>query len=114
MEHSIEAGIQQYRQEKSADDIDLIAEVRGILISSGLFNKLAAYDNNRFILEAKGKTSSAQRFLLNRFWSSQLSQAKKVSIEQRYSLIPNGEITDWLRLFKSCVLPFIIENNLPM
>lgn len=105
---------EQYHQTKDANDIDLTAVVRTILVEAGLLQYvIAAYDNDRFILEAQNKPSEVQRFLLNRYWSFQLMQSEKSSIEERSYLIPNGEIEDWIRLFQNKVLPFILENNLP-
>lgn len=111
----LQQGIKQYYQPKNPNDMDLVAIVREDLISSGLANHLpTAYDNSRFIQEAVGKDSNVQRFLLNRYWTQQLMSAKQVSIEERYCLIPNGDVQDWLRLFRSKVLPFIIQNDLPI
>lgn len=111
----IDPAVAQYLQQKPEDDIDLIKEVRDVMLASGLHNLVTAnFDTNRFILEAQGKNSSAQRFLLNRFWTFQLMSSVKPSTEERYCLIPNGTVEDWLRLFKTKVLPFVIENNLPV
>ncbi len=35
------------------------------------------------------------------------------SEEERYCLIPNGSSEDWLKLFQSKILPFLMANNLP-
>lgn len=113
--NSINAATQQYYQPKPADDIDLIAEVRATLVAAGLGNKLAeAFDTNRFILEAAGKHSSVQRYFMNRYWGQQLLYAKVQSIDERYCLLPNGTIQDWLNLFQQKILPFVIANDLPM
>jgi hypothetical protein len=106
--------LSHYAQPTPDGDIDLVQEVRTRLLNSGLHSKvIEAYDNNRFIVEAENKISDVQRFLLNRYWNSQLMSCNKPSIEERYCLIPNGEIKDWLRLFEQKVLPFVIENELP-
>ncbi|MCK9517318.1 MAG: hypothetical protein M0Q87_14945 [Ottowia sp.] len=111
----LQKGVDQYYQPKNPNDMDLVAIVREDLINSGLANHLStAYDNSRFIQEAVGKDSNVQRFLLNRYWTQQLMSAKQVSIEERYCLIPNGDVQDWLRLFRSKVLPFIVQNDLPV
>lgn len=110
----IKQGITQYTQDKPEGDIDLVDEVRQLLIGSGLQSKLPFYDNNRFIKEAEGKHSQAQRYLLNRYWTHQLSLAPVVSIEERYCLIPDGDIGQWLNLFRAKVLPFVIQFNLPV
>jgi hypothetical protein len=108
------AGVAQYYQPKPEGDIDLVSEVRRVLVEAGL-NQLveANYDNNRFIVDAANKPSSVQRFLLNRFWNYQLVSCEAVSIDERYCLIPNGTVQDWLKLFTEKVLPFAIANQLP-
>jgi hypothetical protein len=111
----LDEGIAQYVQPKPEGDIDLIKEVRDSMLAAGLHNAVyAGFDTNRFIIEAQGKNSAAQRFLLNRFWTLQLMSSVRPSTEERYCLIPNGTVQDWLRLFKAKVLPFVIENNLPV
>jgi len=112
--NAVQNGIDQYQRPRELGETDLITEVRNCLISSGLLqNVITAYDNNRFIMEAKDKTSDVQRFLLNRYWSQQLMLSNSPSIEERYCLIPNGAIADWLSLFKDKILPFVIAHNLP-
>ena len=105
---------EEYIKPREETDLDLVTIVRTMLIDSGLMQQvLAAYDTDRFILEARNRPSEAQRFLLNRYWSYQLMKSDKSSIEERTYLIPNGEVSDWLRMFQAKILPFIIENNLP-
>lgn len=114
-DNKLQQGIEQYHQPKDAADVDLIQAVRDHLNNSGLNNRVTAfYDSNRFIIEARDKNSNAQRFLLNRYWSLQLMTSPKPSTEERFCLIPNGTTEDWLKLFKNKVLPFVIENNLPV
>jgi hypothetical protein len=111
----LQDGVQEYYQPKPDGDIDLVLEVRSRMLSCGLHaNVQVGFDNNRFIIEATGKPSQVQRHLLNRYFSQQLASSSKPSIEERYCLIPNGEIKDWLTLFEQKVLPFLMENNLPM
>lgn len=105
--------MEHYKQPKPNGDIDLIAEVRQRMIKAGLSHRIAHFDNHKFIQEANGKESSVQRYLLNRYWTSQLLHSSTVSIEERYCLIPDGMISDWLDLFQARVLPFVIANDLP-
>lgn len=110
---TIVQAIEHYKQPKPTGDIDLIAEVRQRMITAGLGQRIAHFDNHKFIQEAIGKESSVQRYLLNRYWTSQLLHSSTVSIEERYCLIPDGRIDDWLDLFQAKILPFIIQNDLP-
>lgn len=106
--------LSQYYVEKPKDDYDLITLVRTMLINSGLsVNAINYYDTHPLIIGSIGKISTVQRFNLNRFWSLQLMSTNSHSEEERYCLIPNGSIQDWLKLFESKVLPFIIQNSLP-
>lgn len=110
-----ETAMAQFKLPKPADDIDLVKEVRDILLSGGLHAAVAAnFDTNRFIIEAQGKISPVQRHLLNRYWTMQLMYSSKPTTEERYCLIPDGQVTDWLRLFKDKVFPFVLENHLPV
>jgi len=112
---NFKTGIDAYNQVKPDGDIDLIAEVRDILTRAGIIEPLSnAYDNDRFIIEAVGKVSTIQRYLLNRYWTKQLIASGKPTSEERYTLIPNGEISDWLKLFESKIIPFALDNNLPL
>jgi len=114
LQETLKPAIDYYHSPKMDGDIDLVTEVRNMLVASGLLPKVqTCFDTNRFIIEASGKASDVQRFLLNRYWSQQLMSSSRHSIEERYCLIPDGTITDWLHLFQTKVLPFIIANDLP-
>lgn len=115
MNQVIQEGIARYQQGRKEHDIDLVQEVRDSMMSSGLGLKIPeAFNNSRFIIEAEGKAADVQRFLLNRYWNQQLMASAKQSMDERYCLIPDGTVEDWLKLFKQKVLPFVIENNLPI
>lgn len=101
-----------YTRARHENELDLVDEVRKLLVESGLSKSLYLYENNRFILEAKDKAPGVQRFLLNRFWTLQLSLCPD-SLQERYCLIPDGKVEDWLSLFKIKILPFILQKGLP-
>lgn len=104
-----------FKTAPAAGDIDLVSEIRSMLISNGLGALIAAnYDSHRHIIDATNKPSEVQRFFLNRFWNLQLMKAPEVSIEERYNLLPNGDTINWLDAFKSKVMPFIIKHRLPV
>lgn len=106
--------VSQYYEKRAPGDKDLIAIVRRELESAGLGLKLpAAYDNNRFIMDARDKTPVVQRHFLNRYWSLQIMSSPKPSTEERFCLINDGTVEEWIVLFKAKILPFIIENDLP-
>lgn len=109
-----QAAVSDYHRKRQEGDIDLIKKVRDELVAAGLSQKLPdAYDNNRFIKDAVDKPSNVQCYFLNRYWSLQLMTSSKPSSEERFCLVSDGSMEDWLRLFKAKILPFVIENNLP-
>jgi hypothetical protein len=103
-------GIALYKREKPQDDIDLVAEVRNMLPNE----KVAVFNESDHIKEASNKHSTVQRFLLNRYWTQELSKAPCSSVNVRYNLINDGDINTWLDLFKKYVLPFIMKHDLPV
>lgn len=111
MKHAME----QYHLPRIPGEVDLVSEVRTLLINQGLQQKVVeAYDNHRYIIEARDKAANIQRHLLNRYWDLQLKMTTKHAVNERYFLVPNGNVEDWLGLFKNHVLPFVVANNLPV
>lgn len=111
---AIQSRMNEYLAPRAEGDLDLISEVRSLMLKYGLGNKIAqAYDNNRFIIQAQNKGSNVQRYMLNNYWVQQLMFANKPTTDERFCLVPDGDVRDWLRLFEQKVLPFIIDNDLP-
>jgi hypothetical protein len=104
---------QNYFKPREQGEVNLVAEVRQILLDHGFGQKIEIYDTNRMVADAADKCSAVQRFQLNRYFSMQLIMAARDSTEERFCLIPNGEVADWLALFKSKIVPFMIEADLP-
>ena len=96
------------------DSIDLITEVRSLLINSGLMqNVINSYDNDKIIIEAKDKPSEIQRFMLNSYWNLQFMFMPGNTMAVRFNLVPDGNVSEWLRLFKENILPVLVSNSLP-
>lgn len=99
---------------REAGEKDLIAEVRSILHVSGLAMECAAaFDTNQYIIDGALIGPKGQQFLLNRFWNLQLLTLGVVSIEERFCLIESGSFEDWIRLFKSKIVPCLVNHRLP-
>jgi hypothetical protein len=110
----MEEQLKAYFVKKEEGDINLVTEVRNLLISAGLgVHVTQFYDQHPLIINSVDKVSNIQRFNLNRYWSIQLMSVNTYSEEERYCLIPNGSNEDWLKLFQIKILPFLIANNLP-
>ena len=111
----IEEGRARYFAQRQQDEIDVVQEVRTILLMSG-FPKhvIEMFDNDPTIINAANKNAFTQRYLLNRYWTLQRQSAPANSEQARYFLLPEGDIDVWLNCFKTVVVPFAIENNLPV
>lgn len=106
----------EYDTPRLDTDIDLVEEVRNILLQYGLINNVTTfYDQDPIIKEAKLRSPLVQRHLLNRYWNFILVSNTEVqpSLDERYCLINDGSITEWLNYFKSKVIIYIANNNLP-
>lgn len=58
---------------------------------------------------------TVQRFLINRRWRMILGLVtQENTMDIRYCLVDSGEISDWLRLFETKVLPCAIKYSLPL
>lgn len=112
-ENPLAAQMARYHAEKPAGDIDMIEEVRNLLIAAGQGNKIDIYDNHPRIVDAKNRHSDVQRHALNQFWMIQLGACEKPSFNERTYLLPRGDKSEWLKVFNLGVMPFIIENDLP-
>ena len=112
--NNYEIGQKLFERKVDANDIDLVAMVRGALEEKGLIPEVAQYFNpHHYIVCAEGKNSEVQRYYLNMYWTLQLIASKKECTAERMCLVNKGEPVDWIVLFKTKILPFIIENNLP-
>lgn len=104
----------QYHEKRSPTDFNLVEFVRGLLLKNNVSQaQLDAFNNNQHVVMAADRKPEVQRYHMNQYWNLQLLKAERVSVDERYSLIPNGSIEDWCRLFERGVLPFVLSNNLP-
>ena len=105
-------GVMEYHRERDEFEMDLISEVRNVLFKNNL--NTFAYDNDRLIKMASDKNPDVQRHFLNRYWNFQLATAScDDTFEARFSLIPNGNVSDWLKLFEEKVIPVCVKYQLP-
>jgi hypothetical protein len=112
--------IQQYHSNKPEGDIDLISVVEKVFTTYGIQDKIPVFRSHRHVIEAQNKSSVAQRWLLNNYFRLQILSVGTKSgslaspAEARYCLIDNGSIDDWIKLFNQNVMPFLLENKLPV
>lgn len=108
-----EAGVQLYDLPKPAGDRDLVSDVRGMLLDSGVSEDVlaACYDGNRFIKSAQGRNSVVQRVEINRFLQLALINHPD-TIDLRAQFLPTSTISSWSDIVEKKVAPFIAENKL--
>ena len=99
----------------TTDDIviDPINDITNALIEAG---HQRPNDWKRYLETGAGNQpdKNYDRFLVNRALRQILSSVKtENTMDARYCLIDDGSLLDWLRLFKSGVLPCIVRLNLP-
>lgn len=110
-----EDAVTAYKAMRDENDRDLVSEVRTILHETGLQIPTAKYfDTHPIIQDAQHKKPDVQRWLLNRYWNLQLMACNVPSVNVRFCLIPNGPIDEWINLFKTMVVPFLVRHTLPM
>ena len=110
----LEAGRKQYYAARQPNEINVVNAVRDILVSSGLAIKVRdVFDQNPTIQAAQDKNASTQRYILNRYWTLQLQSSVKDTEQLRFYLFPEGSVDDWLLSFRTAIVPFLLENDLP-
>ena len=115
----IASGSEIFKKKKDNGDIDVIETVRQLLINNGLSVNVELYFNkDKDLLVGVDKNPSAQIFLLNRYWQIiflKLEETKNINTQiQRFCLSNKCTADEWLNSFKSNLLPFIIEHQLPL
>lgn len=99
---------------RNQEDFDLVAACRQALVDAGLLPEVQiGFDTHPHITDASKRKPEVQRHILNQFWNLQLLATSSNTYEVRYCLIPNGDIQDWLRLFKEKVVPAAVQHRLP-
>ena len=109
-------GRPDYFTPREENDIDLVFEIRSAMLQHGLYDQVVNFfDNEPIIIEASLRCPEVQRHLLNRYWNLMLTLNNEVqdSIDERFCLVTEGPISDWLEFFKTKVLNYIVNNKLP-
>lgn len=96
--------------DRQHSDIDVVAEISKLLQSAGSPDPFS-WESRLGVPDAHSIGPERQRFLANRYWRLKMGLCKEDSTMERYCLIESGEVKDYLDIFKSNILPFIIRNN---
>jgi hypothetical protein len=111
IEERIRKPMRHYLDGKQENEIDLVEIVREKLINVGLKQEVEeVYDHSRFIKEAKGKTSSAQLWNLNRFLTLQFCASDANTDKQRLYLVDTLDVDKWLNIVDKAIIPELLGN----
>lgn len=100
-------------------ELDLIPVVAESMRNAGLGMQVDEVFFSAEVIElGQGKTTEAQRFYLNRFWTQQLSglqnRTGECTVDTRFCLLDKGDPKNWLNLFKEVILPVAMKHQLPV
>lgn len=90
---------------------DLVYEVNNALSEAGHPNPAAWHSYVQSDVFGNADPF-VQRFLINRAFRLILAEAQENTMNVRFCLVDNGELIDWLRLFKDQVIPCVQRNSL--
>lgn len=96
--------------DRQPGDTDLVAEISALLQAQGSSDPFS-WETHLGVVDAHIVGPKLQRFLINRYWRLKMGLSSADSTMPRYCLIESGEDSEYLEIFKSNILPFIIENN---
>lgn len=114
MEQLVQAAANPMQVAQQAFDIDMVQEVHNLLCRAGMHKKSQeVFLAHPWIKEAQTFVTEGQRFLLNRYWKLQLCQLPTDTSAERWCLVENGTIAEWLSLFEKKIIPFCLDNDLP-
>lgn len=100
-------------------ELNLIESTQKALEAAGLkLTSDSAFTTHEIYAIGKPLCFEAQRFLLNRFFNTQLHHIgvnQKVDTrEERYCLLDEGSPEQWLTSFQSKILPVLVSHNYPV
>ena len=98
---------------QTQNTLNLVDEVATILADAGLVENAHYLVSKMEEMGVLYKNPEIQRYYLNVFFNTQLMLSSEYSVEERYCLIPEGDLSVWLDMFKKKILNFLIRNNLP-
>jgi hypothetical protein len=94
-----------------AGDIDLVQEITSLMIKAGHLNPFAWHEQMA-MANVQEQGPKLQRFLINRYWRVKMGLCAEDSTMPRFCLVESGDDKEYLKIFESNILPFIIRNNL--
>lgn len=92
-------------------DIDLVQAVTELLKEAGHPQPMN-WEFQLAMANPRLEGPHLQRHLINRYWRVKLGMCEEDTNAARFCLFADGEHSEYLQVFKTNVLPYIIRNNL--
>lgn len=105
----------QYFTPRTEGEPDLIGRLLDTMILLGFTTEqISVFANDPTVTVAKERNSAVQRFVINRFWTTQLYIAPDNTEELRRLLFPEGDLLTWIGAVEQNILPFALSKGLPI
>ena len=99
-----------FNESRQPGDIDLVNEITFILISVN-HPEPTNWTKDPIIIEAMNAAPKLQRFLINRYWRTQLGLCTQSTTRERFCLVDTGSYEEYLTIFKDAVAPSIVKYS---
>lgn len=106
--------LQRFDDPRTENDVNLVEIISSMLLRNlGIETDISAFTNNPDIQDARNRRPDAQRYIINQFFTVQLSSLDVDTMRARQALLRNGDISLWLEYFEAYVIPYCVDFNLP-
>ena len=110
----IPALVNQFFHPRQSNEPDLIALARQALVTAGIQDRIALFDNDANIMFAADKNSNVQRFKLNTWIDTQYIASRREVSEQRTMILDNASPEEWMNTFVNYHNPQMKLLGLPV
>jgi hypothetical protein len=100
------------RAEKAGpDDVCFLDIITARLAEAGHPNPTEWLSGSE-LQSSKGMAPSYQRFYINRYWRRRIGSVQQDTQAIRFLLVDSGDNEQWIGIFSTVIVPFIVENKL--
>lgn len=108
--------IDKFSTPRTEEEVNMVFHVTNILKETVGETASINFSNNPMIVTIGNLSTESQRVIINRYFinlflSYRFVHNKNVEL-QILSLVNDGYVEDWFKLFKEYIVPFIKENKL--
>lgn len=96
---------------RKESDPDVVVEITALLTQANHPNPQAWLEADT-VKQAAAAAPKLQRFLVNRHWRLALGMCKESTTAERFCLLDEGKVEDYLKVFKEAILPVVVRHAL--